>query len=138
MMTLHQPVRAYVMDEDAREAYDTVLLDEATEFSEALCCDRFVMLPCTIGGRAFVVAKQAEDRRWLPPSMRGTDGAAVAWGNVLVLGYSEDGHRSLSDEEVIHIERCITMTIELKDASRKTHYIIENVILVKVEDDGRL
>lgn len=133
MLALHAPIRIYLMDMDRREAHDTVILDELNDYAAVLGYDRFELVPCTIGGRTFNVVKMVHDVPTFPESMRSPEGAPVARGNVIVLGYCEDGHRSLTDDEVMHIERCITMTITFKPVT-KTHYVINDATIMEVRE----
>lgn len=133
MLTLHAPIRVYHLDMDRREAHDIVVLDELNDYASLLGCDRFALLPCTIGGRTFNVAMMRDAPERLPVSMLSPDGVPVARGNVVVLGYGEDGHRGLTDEEVMHIESHMTMTILLKPAT-KTHYVMNDVTILDVRE----
>ena len=134
MLTLHAPIRVYVMDMDEASAHDEIILDEMGDYSDLIGTDRFVILPCTIGGRAFNVAKSAEDYGFMPVSSASSDGVPQTYGNVLILGYTEDGHRGLTQEEVVHIERHVTMTIRFSK-SMSTHYVINDMNVTGVEYD---
>ena len=134
MLTLHAPIRVYLMDMDNASAHDEVILDEMGDFSDLMGTDRFSILPCLIGGRAFNIVKMAEDYGFMPVSSASSDGTPQTYGNVMVLGYTEDGHRGLTQEEVVHIERHITMTIRFSK-NIGTHYVINDLDITKVEYD---
>lgn len=134
MLTLHEPIRVYVMDMHESSAHDEVILDEMWDYADAIGTERFVILPCLIDGRAFNVAKTAEDYPFLPVSMASKSGVPQAYGNVLILGYTEDGHRGLTQEEVLYIESHITMTIRFSKTTR-THYVVNDVQITEVEYD---
>ena len=133
MLALHAPIRVYLMDMDRRAAHDMVMLDELNDYVSVLGYDRFEMVPCSIGGRTFNVAKMVHEVQAFPASMRSPCGDPVARGNVVVLGYDEEGHRSLTDEEVMHIERNITMTITFKPVV-KTHYVINDATILEMRE----
>lgn len=131
MQSIHQPIRVFVLDMDRCKAYDTVILDEAEEFSSVLGCTRFAILPCMIGGRPFCVARPAVQLPFMTVSMVSEDGKPVSYGNTVVLGREGDEHRGLTDEEVVHVQSSMTMTI-LFSKTHRTIYVINDAAVLEV------
>ena len=129
---LHAPIRVYLIKED--EAGDTMLLDELKDYSDALNTYEFEMLPCVINGRTFNLMRRAWTTPSLPVTMRSSNNSPVARGASMILGYDEEqGHRSLTDEEVMHIDESISMTISFRPLTR-THYVVNDVSVIEVSE----
>lgn len=129
---LHAPIRVYLIKEN--EAGDTILLDELKDYSDALNTYEFEMLPCVINGRTFNLMRRAWTTPSLPVTVRSSDKTPIAKGPSMILGYDEEqGHRSLTDEEVMHIDESISMTISFRPLTR-THYVVNDVSVIEVSE----